>query len=89
MPKLSQFFKDKNGKIVIAQSPNSPLIGFIFCKLLSFVWYGNQPKIHYVLDLLCFGFIYTWAWLEVSSGVNYFRRTLGLTVLLLVIFWRL
>jgi hypothetical protein len=87
MNKIVDFFKDKQGKIVIAQTPNSPLIGFILFTILNFLWSSNQPKFHYYFELLSFGFIFTWAWLEITSGVNYFRRTLGLVVLICVVWF--
>ncbi|HEY9908282.1 MAG TPA: hypothetical protein V6D18_11845 [Thermosynechococcaceae cyanobacterium] len=31
---------------------------------------------------MAFGSLFTWAWLELFQGVNYFRRSLGLIVLL-------
>jgi hypothetical protein len=37
------------------------------------------------LDVIAFGAIFTWAWLELFDGVNYFRRALGATVLIGVI----
>ena len=88
MKKLLDFFKDKNGRVVIAQTPNSPLIGFIIFTVLHYIWSDAQPKIHYFFELLSFGFIFTWAWLEITSGVNYFRRTLGFLVLIAVIWFK-
>jgi len=38
-------------------------------------------KINTVLDVLANGSLFTWAWLELFQGVNYFRRALGLIVL--------
>nr|WP_223805582.1 hypothetical protein [Pseudanabaena sp. UWO310] len=42
-------------------------------------------KVNSGLSLLAFGALFTWAWLELFDGVNYFRRLLGLLVLLLAI----
>jgi len=88
MKKLLNFFKDKNGRVVIAQTPNSPLIGFILFTVLGYVWSSNQPKIHNLFEILSFGFIFTWAWLEITDGVNYFRRTLGIIILIVVLWFR-
>lgn len=82
MYKFLDFFKDKKGQIVLFQAPNSPLIGWFIFATLNFLWSGNQPKVHSLFHALSFGFIFTWAWLEITSGVNYFRRTLGLLVLI-------
>lgn len=88
MEKISRFFKDKTGRVVIYQTPNSPLLGFLLFKGLSLFWPNQTPKTHLFFELISFGFIFTWAWLEITSGVNYFRRTLGLVVLLVVIYRR-
>jgi hypothetical protein len=87
MYQFLDFFKDKQGRIVLFQAPNSPLICWFILVILDFFWSSNQPKIHYLFHMLRFGFIFTWAWLEITSGVNYFRRALGLLVLILAIFY--
>lgn len=79
------FFKDNQGKIVIFQKPNSPLIGWIVFLILGLLVGHHQPRLHELCNALRFGFIFTWAWLEITSGVNYFRRTLGLIVLFVVV----
>ncbi len=89
MDKFLNFFKDKKGQVVCFQAPNSPLIGWFVCTILNFLWSNNQPKVHYLFGMLSFAFIFTWAWLEITSGVNYFRRTLGLLVLILAIWFYL
>ncbi|MGQ3890122.1 hypothetical protein ACQUW5_13965 [Legionella sp. CNM-1927-20] len=86
MYKFLDFFKDKQGRIVLFQMPNWPLILWFIFAVLDFLWSSNQPKIHYLLQMLSFGFIFTWAWLEITSGVNYFRRTLGLLVLIIAVY---
>lgn len=85
--KLLNFFKDKQGRIVILQAPNVPLICWFILTILDLLWSTNQPKAHYFFRMLSFGFIFTWAWLEISSGVNYFRRMLGLFVLIIAVFY--
>ena len=89
MYKFLDFFKDKKGQIVLFQAPNSPLIGWFLFTVLNLVWSSNQPKILFLFGMLSFGFIFTWAWLEITSGVNYFRRTLGLLVLIIAIWFYL
>jgi len=85
MIKPLDFFKDKQGRIVIAQTPNLPLIVWFIVTIMNLIWSDNHPRVHYVLNLLSFGFIFTWAWLEIAYGVNYFRRTLGLLVIIIAI----
>lgn len=89
MPKLADFFKDKQGRIVIAQTPNSPLIGWALFTILAWIWKSHQVGIYNLFGILAFGFIFTWAWLEITSGVNWFRRTLGIVVLIVAVWFRL
>ena len=72
-------FRDSEGKIVIAQMPNLPLVVGLAAILLQLLL--PSGKIHIALDLVAFGALFTWAWQELFEGVNYFRRALGLIVL--------
>lgn len=84
---LTNFFKDKNGKVVLGQTPNAPLVGwFVFLVLAHVIPTGRWQQ---VAGYVSFGFIFTWAWLELTQGVNYFRRLLGAVVLILAIHSRL
>ncbi len=76
-------FRDDQGNLVIAQKPNLPIIVGIGATLLKFLL--PDGNIYTLLDALAFGSLFTWAWLELFDGVNYFRRMLGLVVLLGVI----
>ncbi len=38
-----------------------------------------------MLDVVANGSLFTWAWMELFQGVNYFRRSLGLIVLIGII----
>jgi len=73
------FIKDKEGKVVLWQWPNLPLVGWAIFALLSHLtrW---QP-----LAWIGTAFLVVWALLEIFRGVNYFRRALGLVVLLLML----
>lgn len=79
-------FRDSNGKIVIAEVPNPPLIVWVAASLLQLVF--TTGTWNRVFDALAFGSLFTWAWLELFQGVNYFRRALGLTVLIGVLLSR-
>jgi hypothetical protein len=73
---VDRTFRDSEGKIVIAQMPNLPiLVGFtaIFLQLVL-----PSGEIQTALGLVAFGALFTWAWQELFEGVNYFRRALGL-----------
>jgi hypothetical protein len=45
-------------------------------------------QINLALDLVAFGSLFTWAWEELFQGVNYFRRALGLIVLVGLLAWK-
>lgn len=77
---FDKIFRDSNGEIVIAQPPNLPLIVWVTASLLKLVF--TTGEINTGLDLLAFGSLFTWAWLELFQGVNYFRRALGFVVLI-------
>jgi hypothetical protein len=73
-------FRDSQGAVVLAQPPNPPLWTWIATTLLKFVF--TKGSFYEVLDAIAFGSLFTWAWLELFDGVNYFRRSLGAIVLL-------
>ncbi|MCU0538245.1 MAG: hypothetical protein MUD14_30530 [Hydrococcus sp. Prado102] len=72
-------FRDGEGNIVIAQKPNLPILVWLAATLLNLI--PTTDNIHIGLDALAFGSLFTWAWLELFQGVNYFRRALGGVVL--------
>ena len=76
-------FRDGEGNIVIAQPPNLPILVGITATVLALV--VKSGNIHIGLDAIAFGSLFTWAWLELFEGVNYFRRALGLLVLIAMI----
>lgn len=80
---LNQVFHDGEGKIVLAQPPNLPLIVWIVASLLKL--FLTTGRVNIALDLVAFGSLFTWAWQELFQGVNYFRRALGLVVLIALI----
>lgn len=80
---FDKIFRDSNGNIVIAQPPNLPIILWGVASLLKLVF--TSGEINVGLDVIAFGAIFTWAWEELFQGVNYFRRALGLIVLVGVV----
>lgn len=76
-------FRDKNNHVVIWQFPNIPIIGWFVFMLLSKVLTDDNLKTN--MGYISTAFLFTWAYLELVQGVNYFRRCLGLIVLLGVI----
>ncbi|MEH2326228.1 MAG: hypothetical protein V7K32_22245 [Nostoc sp.] len=84
---VDKTFRDNEGNIVIAQMPNLPLIVWIVTSLLTLIF--TSGKINTLLDLVAYGSLFTWAWLELFQGVNYFRRALGLAVLISLIVFKI
>ena len=80
---FDKVFRDREGEIVLAQMPNLPLIVWIIASLLKLIF--TTGKISIGLDAIAFGSLFTWAWEELFQGVNYFRRALGLIVLVILI----
>lgn len=74
------FWRDKHGKVVLGQLPNVPLVGWLVFLFAAKIW----PHLG-VLAFLSTAFLFVWAYLELTSGVTYARRTLGAFVLLYII----
>ena len=77
---LDKIFRDREGKVVLAQTPNLPLIVWIVASLLRLIF--TTGKVNIGLEAIAFGSLFTWAWEELFQGVNYFRRALGFLVLI-------
>lgn len=69
---------DKNSKPVICQTPNVPLITWIFFKLLSLANFGQSSKTN--LGYIATGALLVWSLEELFQGLNFWRRALGFTV---------
>ncbi len=77
---FDRLFRDGTGEIVIWQTPNLPILVWVSATLLKLVFQTGQVKL--VLDLLAFSSLLYWSFLEITQGVNYFRRDLGVVVLI-------
>lgn len=71
-------FRDPEGRIVIWQSPNLLLVVWVLCKLLVMVFHNDNLEVGF--SHLGSAALFAWAYLEVRSGVNTFRKILGFTV---------
>lgn len=80
---IRKLFEDKDKKIVVMQKPNIPIISWVLFAGLAAVL--PDGKFQLAADLIAFGSLFTWAWLELFQGVNIFRRILGAIVLVVVI----
>jgi hypothetical protein len=81
-----KFWEDKNGNIVVVQKPGLPIIVFIVAAIIYVLFQnGGFGKF---FGWVAVAALVVWALLEIFRGVNYFRRLLGVAVLLLVaLFW--
>lgn len=77
-----KFWKDKHGEVVVYQHPNIWLIAWVLLALVSLFVSENLADVLWHISL---GVLAIWALLEIFKGVNYFRRTMGAVVLLLVV----
>ncbi|CAN5462118.1 hypothetical protein BH10PAT3_BH10PAT3_6190 [soil metagenome] len=80
---IDKLIKDKDGKINIIEAPNPPIIGWLAFKLLGYIPVSTHLKSGF--GFLSTAFVFLWAYLELTSGVNYLRRALGFVVLLAII----
>lgn len=84
---ITDIFKDKDGKVVITQKPNLPIM----------VWFASVVINKFLSGGVVSQFVSTigttaiavWATLEIISGVNLFRRILGSVVLAFIIYGRI
>lgn len=81
---VDRVYKDKNGKVVIVQFPNLPIITWFVCALVTKLLPGSS--ISTLVSFVGTGALFTWAWLELFDGVNYLRRLFGLMVLLSLLY---
>jgi type IV secretory pathway VirB2 component (pilin) len=84
---FDRFFRDKNGNIVIGQPPNPPIFVWAIASVLQLIF--KTGPIHTGLDVIALVAIVIWSLAEIFQGVNYFRRSLGLVVLIATIASRL
>ena len=84
---LRKFFEDKNGKLVVGQQPNLPILTWLTATLISLFWEGDTAS--KIAQLIAYGALFTWAWLEIFESTNSFRKVLGLLVLITIIYFQL
>ncbi|HRN85987.1 MAG TPA: hypothetical protein PK863_01540 [Candidatus Dojkabacteria bacterium] len=77
------FFYDKTGKLVLWQFPNAPLLIWLVSKII--VYLKVLPAYNSMFNQLSMGFLFIWAYLELTQGVNRFRKLLGWIVMILLI----
>jgi hypothetical protein len=75
-------WKDKHGNVVIWQTPNAFLIVWAVVDVASVLTSGHVSDVLWWIGTIDLG---VWSLLEIILGVNYFRRALGVLILLMVI----
>lgn len=79
---IKKCFYDDNGTLTLFQLPNLPFIVWFGSLAMSSITTGTANR---VFELVSFDALFTWAWLEIFKGDNYFRRLLGLIVMIVII----
>jgi hypothetical protein len=77
---FDRVFRDGEGKITIGQMPNLPIIIWTVASLSKLLFTSGVA--YRSLDIIAFTALLVWALEELFQGVNYFRRALGLVVLI-------
>lgn len=79
---IGKLFKDKYGNLVILQKPNAPLWAWIIFKAMSLLLEMGQVRSGF--EQLSMTFLFIWSYLELTRGVNYIRKLLGLVVIVAI-----
>jgi hypothetical protein len=80
---INKFIQDKNNKVVLFQPPNIPIIGWFVFIVISLLIPSGPIQAGFAN--ISQAFLFLWAYLEITDGASYFRRFLGVVVILLVI----
>ncbi len=86
---MKSIFKTNQNKIVIGQTPNAPLIVWFISLVILYLPVTLPIKLFGTIELISFGAIFTWAWLEIFDGVNVWRRVLGSMAMIVIIVTRI
>lgn len=73
-------WKDKHGTVVIFQMPNVWLIAWAALTIVTF--FLNRGTLQDAISWIAEASLLIWSLLEITKGVNYFRRALGVLVLI-------
>lgn len=76
----SKTWRNRQGRVVIWQTPNLALIAWAGLTVFSLMVNGRLADI---LSWLGLAALVIWSLLEIFRGANYFRRALGLLVLVM------
>ena len=73
------FFRDAEGRVVIAQRPNFAIVAWAVLLVASRLVADERWRA--LLGFFSAAFLFTWAYMELVSGDSRFRRVLGGAVL--------
>jgi len=76
---IAQFFKDSHGHWVNIQFPSPLLIAWVVLLFVNFFLHDKH------VQLLQTTVLFVWAYLELTQGSSYFRKTLGAIVLAVIV----
>ena len=77
---INSLFKNNHGKVVIRQTPNMPLWGWVVFSALARVF--SLGYAHNGFHSLANISLFVWAYLEIRSGESLFRRILGAMIMI-------
>lgn len=80
---VSNFIRDKNSNIAMWQFPNLPLFGWFIFMILAYLTPSEFFKTG--LTDLSRAFLFVWSYLEIAQGSSYFRRLLGVIIILVIL----
>lgn len=80
---IEKTFKDSDGNVVIGQSPNLPLLGFLMLGFGSVITHDGATKTR--LRQFALLSLFTWSSLETVKGVDYFRKGTGAFVSIAIV----
>lgn len=80
---INKCIRDKNNRVVIWQGPNLPIIGWLMCTVAARIF--DTRSLHAGFESLGTAFLFTWAYLEITQGLSYFRRFLGVLVAIAIV----
>ncbi|MDN5274958.1 MAG: hypothetical protein JWP06_859 [Candidatus Saccharibacteria bacterium] len=81
---LTWFIRGKDSRVYIIQWPNLPIIGWFLSMIIAIFVASGSAKLSF--SNLSLAFLAIWSYLEVTQGLSYFRRTLGIIVAILTIY---
>lgn len=78
IPTIRKYCENDRGELVIVQTPNIPLAGWLACTAL--IWlFPNLPIVNGV-RMLGTAFLFTWSYLEITQGESVLRKVFGSVV---------